>query len=397
MDTAATRGSLLLGSVSPPQLLAASPTTAHKRTPSPLERIVSASFGAVVTSLLVTPFDVVKTRMQSAKAVVMPGLDPSSIVRNGTGICRPPVSSRYFLLDNDVLSGCRRASSSLTPCWTPCGSVFESASVGHCSAINSSSSTMILPLRSTTSRGTMWYMLSIFRNDGVGALWRGLTPTLIMSIPSTAIYLIGYDLLRERLGTSLSFVGAESYSPLLAGAFARIVSATVISPIELIRTRMQAGNNGMLDIIGGISRNVALGGPRSLFRGLLPTLWRDVPFSAIYWVGYENIKKRVAILDDQGYVANELAASFTSGSISGMISAIVTHPFDVIKTLQQVSHTAETTAPSIISSFKGVLLQSGWRGLFTGVVPRVVKVAPACGIMISSYEFGKRILSGTLS
>jgi solute carrier family 25 protein 39/40 len=28
--------------------------------------------------------------------------------------------------------------------------------------------------------------------------------------------------------------------------------------------------------------------------------------------------------------------------------------------------------------------------LFPGLVPRLVKVAPACAIMISSYEYGKR-------
>lgn len=33
--------------------------------------------------------------------------------------------------------------------------------------------------------------------------------------------------------------------------------------------------------------------------------------------------------------------------------------------------------------------QSGHRGLFTGLVPRVVKVVPACAIMISTFEYGK--------
>lgn len=33
--------------------------------------------------------------------------------------------------------------------------------------------------------------------------------------------------------------------------------------------------------------------------------------------------------------------------------------------------------------------QFGVRGLFTGLVPRVVKVAPACAIMIATFEYGK--------
>ena len=32
----------------------------------------------------------------------------------------------------------------------------------------------------------------------------------------------------------------------------------------------------------------------------------------------------------------------------------------------------------------------GGRALFSGLVPRLLKVAPACAIMISSYEFCKR-------
>lgn len=35
-------------------------------------------------------------------------------------------------------------------------------------------------------------------------------------------------------------------------------------------------------------------------------------------------------------------------------------------------------------------MQNGVRGLFTGLIPRVIKVAPACAIMIATFEHGKR-------
>lgn len=39
------------------------------------------------------------------------------------------------------------------------------------------------------------------------------------------------------------------------------------------------------------------------------------------------------------------------------------------------------------------MAKDGAFGFFRGVVPRAVKVAPACAIMISSYEMGKHFFS----
>lgn len=78
-------------------------------------------------------------------------------------------------------------------------------------------------------------MYKIFKYEGVTALWKGLSPALLMSVPANVIYFVGYDYLREMIQPYTS-----DYSPLIAGAFARTVAVTIISPIELFRTRLQA-------------------------------------------------------------------------------------------------------------------------------------------------------------
>ena len=40
-----------------------------------------------------------------------------------------------------------------------------------------------------------------------------------------------------------------------------------------------------------------------------------------------------------------------------------------------------------------LLADQGGRALFSGLTPRLLKVAPACAIMISSYEFCKEFFS----
>ena len=72
-------------------------------------------------------------------------------------------------------------------------------------------------------------------------LWSGVKPSLLMAVPSTAIYFTSYDVMRERLERHFG-EGSIGYSaaPLMAGGVARTCVAFLFSPLELVRTRMQA-------------------------------------------------------------------------------------------------------------------------------------------------------------
>ena len=139
--------------------------------------------------------------------------------------------------------------------------------------------------------------------------------------------------------------------------------------------------------------NVA--GPRLLFRGLVPSLWKDVPFSAIYWLGYERAKDNLRTwMGIDSIEPHELRTtfriSFMSGACSGALAATLTTPFDVIKTRQQAFiFNRHAAVPSTLITGQQILSEAGPRGLFAGLGPRLAKVSPACAIMIGSYEAGK--------
>eukprot|EP00064_Thunnus_orientalis_P004354 superscaffoldBa00000393_g4365 len=273
---------------------------------TPLQRMAASCTGAILTSLLVTPLDVVKIRLQAQK--------------------NPFPKGKCFVYCNGLMDHICVCENGNSKAWYK--------APGHFS-------------------GTLDAFIKIVRNEGIKALWSGLPPTL------------------TELG-----------------------AATVISPLELMRTKLQSQKLSYRELTNCVRLAVETEGWRSLWRALGPTLLRDVPFSAMYWYNYERSKSWLC----ERYNTREptLAISFISGAASGTIASIVTLPFDVVKTRRQVElgelqamNLSSKASSSTISVMRKIVAQHGFGGLFAGFLPRVVKVAPACAIMISSYELGK--------
>lgn len=240
-----------------------------------------------------------------------------------------------------------------------------------------------------------------------------------MQVPNTVIYFLAYDELSDRLKTSDK---ATTWTPALAGAAARFVASFSTAPLELIRT-IQASRVGAAQASGGMVAEfqniVKNDGFLALYKGLSPTLFRDVPFSAIYWLCIEKCRKEWTNFDSDRLVAGtstkqQAGRALFNGTISGLIAAACTTPLDVIKTRRQLQvdplstvHEAtpicdhkghivykQKMQPSsgTIDLFREILREEGINGLWKGNVARMTKVAPACACMIASYEVGQRLL-----
>ncbi|KAL8938915.1 MAG: hypothetical protein Q9216_003635 [Gyalolechia sp. 2 TL-2023] len=381
------------------------------------QKMLSAVSGSLLTSLLVTPLDVVRVRLQSQPNASSLPRPPSSSLPSFSSL--PPsvgvtTCCREVFWVNNTSPVCLAAGPSLT---TSIDSIASSASSAAECAIDET--------RRNTYNSTLDGLRKIARNEGLSSLWRGLSPTLVMAIPANVIYFTGYDILRYSKRSPVNQLLPDAYAPLLAGSVARVAAASVISPIEMFRTRVQAAPSGtsgvgiFKDTLKGLRKLVQAQGYTSLWRGLTLTMWRDVPFSGIYWWGYEAGRNRLKDLrypstgqapnlspsrKDENHSATFID-SFIAGATSGAVASIVTTPFDVGKTRQQVlehddhkkktSRTDKTALRPEERSMPRFLYHiwqtEGTAGLFRGWAARCLKVAPACAIMISSYEIGKKM------
>ncbi|USW59152.1 Putative mitochondrial carrier protein Mtm1 [Septoria linicola] len=365
------------------------------------QKLMSAVVGSVLTSLVVTPLDVVRVRLQAQKSPSPTANLPSFLQLppnlGVTACCR-----EVFWVQNQsqfcVAAPAQAAAAVVEPV------------VSDCAAAET---------QRRTINSTFDGLRKIARNEGFWTLWRGLSPTLAMGIPANVIYFAGYDWLRWNPNSPMKSRVSEELAPLVDGSLARILAAGVVSPIEMLRTRMQAVQSGgaggqsvMRATIGGLSDMVREQGVHTLWRGITLTFWRDVPFSALYWWGYEWGRKRLdegrahkgsitgKPLNEQLTHSELLYDSFLAGAGSGAIAAFVTTPFDVGKTRQQTLMDSSLSPQKRASLPEGkampkflyhIYCTEGWSGLFKGWGARTLKVAPACAIMISSYEVGKQL------
>lgn len=313
---------------------------------TPLQQIISSCTGAFLTSLLTTPFDVVRVRLQTQQQAAM--------------------AKPCYLMDCRCLDG-------VWLCY-----VTPEGNRNHYLRLN----------------GTLDALLKIARFEGIRSWWKGLSPTLLMAVPATVIYYTSYDQLKVLLGFQPH--QTNIVAPMVAGSLSRIVAVIAITPIELLRTKIQSKQGYTYgQLMRVIQTTVRNDGVFSLWRGLYPMLLRDVPFSMFYWIAYEGLKHELLSTQFGHQYSNFVP--FLAGSVSGASAAVLTNPLDVVKTHMQVSlgesgkgQGRQMGTGSLYDIMQKVVSKHGIIGLYAGLVPRVAKIAPACAIMISSYEAFKK-------
>ncbi|EAW06422.1 putative mitochondrial carrier protein [Aspergillus clavatus NRRL 1] len=384
------------------------------------QRMISATGGSILTALLVTPLDVVRIRLQS-----------QSSVNNASPFTSHTIQTLKNMPPNLGVTACCREVFWLGQDAQVCMVGPGAGTLGGAAPAVADCAVEETQRRTFTS--TLDGLRKIARNEGTSALWRGLSPTLMMSIPANIIYFAGYDWLRADEKSPIQRYVPAAYAPLVAGSVARTAAASAISPIEMFRTRLQAtpgtGAGHFRATLEDLHQMTKAQGYRSLWRGLTLTMWRDVPFSGLYWWGYEEGKRYLIDLRKAAQAHHILPHSsssaspqhdldnptffetFLAGAVSGSLAAFVTTPFDVGKTRQQVfqymgddgsssirgNAAREALRPEQLSLPKflmHIFHEEGMAGLFRGWVARCLKVAPACAIMISTYELGKKMARG---
>jgi solute carrier family 25 protein 39/40 len=226
--------------------------------------------------------------------------------------------------------------------------------------------------------------LQAARQDGASGLFRGAPWAIARACIAPTVFLAAYEHQKYSKKQALD-----------AALVARGVQAVVLQPLDLFKTMRQSTavlpEDKCLHLFRGPWDVITAEGMQKFWRAGIPTLLRDVPFSAGFYCGYAATSHA---LDEMGAAPSATTACGIGCGLAGLL-AFMTQPMDVVKTrmqtLQMVTYQksgfAKMTHPKVIRTVKEVFAIGGLRAFWSGGTARVVKLSGAGLIMGPVFEF----------
>eukprot|EP00761_Pharyngomonas_kirbyi_P001954 gb/GECH01001958.1/.p1 GENE.gb/GECH01001958.1/~~gb/GECH01001958.1/.p1 ORF type:complete len:376 (+),score=79.15 gb/GECH01001958.1/:1-1128(+) len=298
-------------------------------------------------------------------------------------------------------------------------------------------------------KGAMDCFGQTIKKEGFFGLFKGMSSplagvaavnaVLFTSYGQASEYLLGR---RHRENARLSAQGTDDSQlnvsneltvneSIIAGSFAGFVNCFVICPVELIKARLQvqyesrsaykSGSSnlyrGPMDVIRRMGAESPYGyfGP---FKGMMATIYREVPAYAAYFGAYEAFKyifaywrfKRFnpntplfnASKESIDAHRNQLNALelFVAGGMGGVGCWLASYPQDLIKSRLQIEpdnvkskYRRQFFDGGFFDCGRQIWKQEGWRGYWRGFTPTIVRAFWANAATFLAYEMSMKMLN----
>lgn len=195
------------------------------------------------------------------------------------------------------------------------------------------------------------------------------------------------------------------YQRLLCGGLAGITSVTCTYPLDIVRTRLsiqsasfetlkrESGQKlpGMWGVLTTMYKNE--GGFFALYRGIVPTVAGVAPYVGLNFMVYEMARTQFT---HEGQTDPGAIGKLGAGAVSGAVAQTCTYPFDVLRRRFQIN-----TMSGMGYQYSGIgdavvriVKTEGVRGLYKGIVPNLLKVAPSMASSWLSFEMTRDFLLG---
>lgn len=255
---------------------------------------------------------------------------------------------------------------------------------------------------------------TIWKEEGLRGMYRGLGPLLLGYLPTWAVYLTIYEKSRQPYYDMCgNWWLARCYASLTAGA----CSTLLTNPIWVIKTRLMSQSNRSSSEGKRVSfhykntwdaarQMYRAEGFRSFYSGLTPAML-GLTHVAVQFPLYEFFKMQFT-----GYGIGEHPAEDSSSTWIGISAATflsktcastATYPHEVLRTRLQTQQRRYGVTSSdgmqmkakyngLLQTCRIMLREEGWRGFYAGLGTNLIRAIPSAMTTMLTYEFLQRTI-----
>ncbi|KAF5374789.1 hypothetical protein D9758_000435 [Tetrapyrgos nigripes] len=280
-----------------------------------IKAFTAGGFGGVCAVLVGHPFDLTKTRLQTAAPGTYTGaidVVKRALAKDGiTGMYRgmvPPLLgvTPIFAVSFWAYDASKRLILTLTPNRkTETLSTPELAAAGFLSAIPTTAVTapverakVLLQVQGQGGseqkyKGVLDVMRHLYKEGGIRSIFRGAGATVARDGPGSAAYFAAYEVTKKMVTPAGSSPTDLNLSAIIfAGGMAGVAMWAIAIPPDVLKSRIQAAPTGTYSGFMDCARKtIAADGVGALWKGFGPAMARAFPANAATFLGVEASRK----------------------------------------------------------------------------------------------------------
>ncbi|ETV89098.1 hypothetical protein H257_00475 [Aphanomyces astaci] len=291
-----------------------SDSTSHKKTVSPTVKFFAGALSGVIEAVILTPLDVCKTRLQLDKTGQYKGMIDCGkqlvkgegakglykgfvpwtshvVLKNGTRFYFNAIYRKLLADGNGQVTGAKE--------------FLAGALAGATEAVLIVTPFEVVKTRLQGQtivrgevpkyRGTLQSTLTIIKHEGPMALWKGVAPTIGRQGLNQACSFWSNTYLKKNLWQLKDGETLSPWKSMLTGMLGAIPGPCINCPMDVVKTRMMAQENGKgvagkyTGLIQATTLIAREEGVAALYKGLVPRLTRLCPSYGIQWLVMDQV------------------------------------------------------------------------------------------------------------
>ncbi|KAJ5076661.1 nicotinamide adenine dinucleotide transporter 1-related [Anaeramoeba ignava] len=258
--------------------------------------------------------------------------------------------------------------------------------------------------------GTFEKMKEIYKEEGLGALWKGTTSTILGMSTNWAFYFAFYDRIKFSLSNFLGGYLNNTTVNFLASMASGTISLLAGNPFWVAKNRIQYQSKLIeetpkyTNTIQTLCKIYQEEGPHGLYKGFSASIFGLIHIG-IQFPLYEKFKQELIKLKTRKLISkgekfanlkNKIVLSsfeiFLASVASKIIASTIAYPHEVLRTKLQIDRRRKESYEGIWPTMKRIYNENGFKGFYYGLGVNLLKNIPSNGISFTVYELLNRYL-----